>query len=153
MLGPEFPLIRSGPHNSSRRWFCSGFGQVVTEKVTAHDVGYRWTSPTLGPIRLDNRALSNSSIHSIVITLFYKITTLQNSISYAPNNSSKSIHTAAPNSIITQSTVSKPPHAPSVSQQAANGPAHLSARPPAEHTERVRIDQEKVSQEGEGAPE
>jgi hypothetical protein len=47
MLGPEFLLTCSGLHNSCRSWFYSSFGRVVTEKVTARDVGFKWMSPTL----------------------------------------------------------------------------------------------------------
>ena len=41
--GPEFLLTCSGLYNLCRSWFCSGFEQVVMEKVTARDVGCIWT--------------------------------------------------------------------------------------------------------------
>ena len=47
MLEPEFLLTRCGLHNSCRSRFCSSFGRVVTEKVTAREVGWIWMSPTL----------------------------------------------------------------------------------------------------------
>ena len=52
MLWPEFLLTRSGLHNLCRSWFYSGFGRVVTEKVTARDVGFIWMSLTLGSFTL-----------------------------------------------------------------------------------------------------
>ena len=52
MLEPEFLLTLCGLHNSCRSRFCSSFGRVVTEKVTACEVGWIWMSPTLSTIGL-----------------------------------------------------------------------------------------------------
>ena len=46
-LEPEFLLTCSNLYNSSRNRFHSRFGWVVTENVTARDVGWAWMSPTL----------------------------------------------------------------------------------------------------------